>query len=245
MHLYRLIDKFIASGKSLGYVMGHPKELREAARQMRYDGKTIESIAQTLGIAKSTARFWVRDISLTDNQITLIMQSKRKYLAQQHGAEANRLKFRALREQYQELGRLRARHSSSPLHLMGCMLYWAEGAKHRNNFYFANSDPEMQRVWIRFLKEELGVFTEEIAVHLLLHTQDPCEIQVSEDYWLEVLKLPRSCLRKTVYKVPGTVRKNKLSHGVCGIRVGRSDLVQHVFGAIQEYTGIQKPEWID
>jgi hypothetical protein len=225
--------------------MGHPKEIREAARKMRYSGEAIDNIAQTLGIAKSTVRFWVRDISLTPDQVASIKQNQRKYLAQQRGAEANRLKFRALREQYQQVGRLRARHKSSPLHLMGCMLYWAEGAKHRNNFYFANSDPEMQRLWIRFLKEELDVRTDEIAVHLLLHTFDVGEIRISEEYWLEVLELPRSCLRKTIYKSPGSVRKNRLSHGVAGIRVGRSDLVQHVFGAIQEYTGIHKPEWID
>jgi hypothetical protein len=225
--------------------MGYPKELRETARRMRYEAETIVNIARLLNIPKSTARFWVRDITLTEEQVNSIRREHTNYQAQQRGAQANREKFLALRMQYQKTGRMRARNNPSPLHLMGCMLYWAEGAKHRSNFYFANSDPEMQCVWVRFLREELGVRSDEIAIHLLLHTQEATVIEDAKNYWLKVLDLPRSCLRKTIYKTPGKVRKNKLPFGICGIRVGRGDLVQHVFGAIQEYTGIHKPEWLD
>jgi len=40
-------------------------------------------------------------------------------------------------------------------------------------------------------------------------------------------------------------RINKMSYGVCGLRVNRTDLVQQIYGAIQEYAGFDRPEWVD
>jgi hypothetical protein len=37
-----------------------------------------------------------------------------------------------------------------------------------------------------------------------------------------------------------------LPYGVCSIRILRSThLVQHTFGAIQEYAGFDEPRWLD
>jgi len=35
-----------------------------------------------------------------------------------------------------------------------------------------------------------------------------------------------------------------LLYGTCEIAIHETRLVQQVFGAIQEYTGIDKPEWL-
>lgn len=44
---------------------------------------------------------------------------------------------------------------------------------------------------------------------------------------------------------PGIRRKNKLPYGVCTVQVCSTELVQHVFGAIQEYSGFDNPAWLD
>jgi len=42
------------------------------------------------------------------------------------------------------------------------------------------------------------------------------------------------------------MRRNKLPYGVCSIRVRRSTrIVQHIYGAIQEYAGFDEPRWLD
>jgi hypothetical protein len=41
-------------------------------------------------------------------------------------------------------------------------------------------------------------------------------------------------------------KKNKLPYGVCALRVLRSTrIVQHIYGAIQEYAGFEEPRWLD
>lgn len=70
-----------------------------------------------------------------------------------------------------------------------------------------------------------------------------------EEYWLSALHLPRSCLRKhTIDHLPTSssgARKNKLPFGVCTLKVNSTRIVQHIYGAIQEYGGFEEPRWLD
>jgi transposase-like protein len=40
-------------------------------------------------------------------------------------------------------------------------------------------------------------------------------------------------------------RTNRLPYGTCRVSVSRTAIVQHIFGAIQEYAGFERPEWLD
>lgn len=221
-------------------------ELREKARQLRLAGYSLGHIATELGVVKSTVSLWVRDIELEESQIIALQENKNaKLRIQNRGAKANRDKFRAIRFGYQTEGRLRARQNPTPLHLMGCMLYWAEGAKGRNEVAFVNSDPEMILIFCRFLKEELHLPSEMIILQVTSHSKDIEVNRKQNHYWLHLLDLPLSCLRKTVHKEGNPrVRHNVLENGICRIAVRKSEVLQHIFGAIQEYAGIEKPEWL-
>ncbi len=125
------------------------------------------------------------------------------------------------------------------------MLYWAEGAKERNEIYFVNSDANMIRMFMRFLREELFVPDEDISLYIHCHYYDLAEQRRIEQYWVILLGLQDACLRKTQVKKGSDTRKNILVNGVCGVRVARSTrLAQHIFGAIQEYAGFDNPAWL-
>lgn len=219
------------------------REVREKARELRATGHAVHDIAKLLNVSKSSVSIWVRDIILTDAQIEHLKKTKARYGAQNKGAQTNRAKFLEVRKQYQEQGRIAARQGR-PLHMAGCMLYWAEGAKQKNDVLFVNSDPNMMLMFMRFLREELHVSDEECAIRIHCHSQDR-DVQIAaETYWLNLLRLSRSCLRKTIYKQGSVIRKNILENGVCGIRVHRSELMQHIYGAIQEYGGFDNPKWL-
>ncbi|NJO84648.1 MAG: hypothetical protein HC828_19025 [Blastochloris sp.] len=143
----------------------------------------------------------------------------------------------------QEAGRVKAREGSL-LHAMGCMLYWAEGAKDRNQLNFVNSNSGMMLMFVRFLKEEMGVNPQtEIAIRIHCHSNEPTEMQRVEQYWLSLLSLPQEALRKTIFKQGSVTSKKVLPNGVCSIRVKRSTyLTQHIFGAVQEYSKYEMPE---
>jgi predicted transcriptional regulator len=216
--------------------------LREQARDLRRQGMSVRDIAATLGVSKASASMWVRDIELTAEQIELLKINQRQYGARNAGSRTNRKKHLDLREQYQQAGRMRAREMR-PLHMAGCMLYWAEGAK-RRNIYFANSDPNMILFFMRFLREEMNVADSKIVIYIHCHTSDPAEMQELENYWVNLLELTRSNLRKTYTKKGSDIQHSILKYGVCGIGVYSVELVEHIFGAIQEYGGFDNPDWL-
>ncbi len=75
------------------------------------------------------------------------------------------------------------------------------------------------------------------------------ELNEIEDYWLNLLELPRSCLRgHCVNPLPTSSsgrKRNKLPYGVCNLSVHSTEIVQHIYGAIQEYGGFEEPRWLD
>lgn len=214
------------------------------ARKLRQQGMSVKQIARTVGASQSTISVWVRDITLTEQQKAALYERRYQRGNGNLGAQANRAKNLDIRRNYQEAGRVKARENR-PLHLAGCMLYWAEGAKARNEVHFVNSDSEMMRLFIRFLREELDVSNDNMAIKITCHVDHPDEIRQVEQYWLDLLNLPESCLRKTQIKSKGqNTRHNTLANGVCGLRVPRTEIVQHIYGAIQEYIGADKPEWL-
>jgi hypothetical protein len=158
-------------------------------------------------------------------------------------------RWREKRRHYQDEGRLRARRGD-PLHEAGCMLYWAEGDKKRNVASVTNSDVHLLRFFRRFLTECFAISPGDLAFHLHVYDDNDLSLQQIEDYWLEALNLPRACLRKHQINLRPTSsngrRGNKLPYGVCTLRVLRSTrLVQHIYGAIQEYGGFEEPSWLD
>jgi hypothetical protein len=126
------------------------------------------------------------------------------------------------------------------------MLYWAEGGKSkRNHLVFVNSDSNMMKLFMRFLHEELNINDSIITIKIHCHTNIPDEVKNIERYWLNTLSLPDSCLRKTIYKKGNNAITHRiLRYGVCGIWINRSEIVQHILGAIQEYGGFENPDWL-
>jgi len=134
--------------------------------------------------------------------------------------------------------------------MAGCLLYWAEGSKDRNTMHFANSDINLVRFFCQFLRESLGVRPEEITVRLNVYTGNGLSVRAIEDHWLDALDLPRTALRgHTLNHTPTSSsgkKRNRLPYGVCSLTVLKSTrIVQHIYGAIQEYAGFDEPRWLD
>jgi hypothetical protein len=130
------------------------------------------------------------------------------------------------------------------------MLFWAEGSKNRNTVCLTNSDPHLVRFFIAFLRRSFGVPSNDFTVRLHVYLGNGLELEEIEDFWLACLELPRSALRKHAINALPTSssgrKKNKLPYGVCTLRVQRSTwIVQHIFGAIQEYGDFEQPAWLD
>jgi hypothetical protein len=218
--------------------MNRKHEQRIEAHALRGQGKSLNQIADTLGVSKSSVSVWVSDVDLSDEQKACLKDRQR---TGNEGAQANRDRHLQQRRAFQAAGRAQAREGR-PLHMQGCMLYWAEGAKQRNRLYFVNSDPNMMLLFIRFLRDELDVNDADVTLHI--HCHDVGEVERIEQFWLSLLQLPALYLKKTQVKSGSSTRRNILVNGVCAISVYSTELVQHVYGAIQEYGGFDNPEWL-
>jgi transcriptional regulator with XRE-family HTH domain len=219
-------------------------EERSEARTLRRQGRSIKEIARLVGVSASSVSLWVRDITLSEAQCEALRQRLRTGCAGRSWTVAKALERR---REAQEGGRSAAQRHQS-LHAAGCMLYWAEGSRSRNSIRFTNSDPEMIRFFLRFLRVCFGVPDTKVRVTCNLFADHLERRQEVERFWLETLQLPRSCLCKstvnTYSKYSQKKRRNKLAYGTCRLAVHDTQLTQHIYGAIQEYAGFDREEWL-
>jgi hypothetical protein len=224
---------------------------QEKAREMRVQGQSVNEIAKALNVSKGSVSVWVRDIEITSDQRKILDENRRAnaiYL-QRGGpggkpfSEVNHQKGIQRRILYQQAGREYAKRGER-LHRMGCILYWAEGAKTRNSVIFVNSDPNMMILFMRFLRECLNVPDEWLKLRLHCHTSDITEHERMKKYWLDLLRLKNDCFNQVIFLPSSRIRYNQIVNGLCTICVYNTEVTMHIYGAIQEYIGIDKPEWL-
>jgi hypothetical protein len=206
-------------------------------RKLRSEGLSVRDIERRLGVARSSVSLWVRDVDLTPDQREALRMRPRR----------GRDRFRLRRIEHQDAGRATAR-CREPLHAMGCMLFWAEGSRSINYAQITNSDPPLLRLAADFLREYFNVPDEKFRVACNLfadHAERQYEI---EQFWLDELRLPRTCLTKSSVnrysRYSKRKRLNKLPYGTCRLTVCDVRIAQYLYGAIQEYGGLERPEWL-
>lgn len=223
-----------------------PEETKRRARELRRQGVSVNAIATQLGLAKSTVSLLVRDIPLTEAQqvaLDLANPVRNRRIGQLAWSRKNRDRRRTAQLMGRKLAEL-----GDPDYTAGVMLYWAEGAKARNQANIANSDPELLRLWLGWLDRWYMDPAEHARLSVNCHLGNGLELREIEDWWLEQLGLPRACLRKSVVNRPSSASKGvrkPLLHGTAHVAVHSTFLIQSIYGAIQEIGGFERPEWLD
>jgi AcrR family transcriptional regulator len=222
---------------------------RELARRLRREeGASVKEIARRVGVSVSSVSIWVRDVELSNEHEAALRLRNRMYEGQSSGRAVAMARRRAQRIAAQEEGRALAR-AAEPLHVAGCMLHWAEGTKSRNVLQFCNADPEMVRFFVRFVRTYFDVRDEDVRITCYLYADHLARQVEIEDYWLGLLGLTRDSLYQSIIdRISRSSRRkrfNVLPHGTCRVVVNRTHVVQHVWGAIQEYAGFEREAWLE
>ncbi|MQA73942.1 MAG: hypothetical protein GEU88_06295 [Solirubrobacterales bacterium] len=101
----------------------------------------------------------------------------------------------------------------------------------------------------RFLTEYFEVDEDRVRLRLNVYLNNGLSLREIESWWNEALSLPRACFRNHVtdhYPTSSSGKKrNKLPYGVCALRFGSVRILQHIYGAIQEYASFEEPRWLD
>jgi transcriptional regulator with XRE-family HTH domain len=222
---------------------------RELARRIRREeGAAINDIARRLGVSKSSVSLWVRDIELTPEQRQALLEKNPAYNRQHSGWTKVAERRRAEREACQAKGRALARQRD-PGFVAGCMLYWAEGTKDRNQIQFVNSDVAMARFFVDFLKRHFELEAAAIKITCRLYADHLAQQRQVEQHWLDALGLPAESLRKSVVNVYSKYSQRKrvgnLPYGTCTVVVSKTWVAQTIYGAIQEIGGFSRDSWLE
>ncbi len=189
-------------------------DLRERARELRLQGWTYDRIQVELGCSKSSISLWVRDPPRPERrrdpaeQAQLAARKRWEHELPLRDAERQQTKAAATRE----VGVL----SDRELFLAGVALYWAEGAKdkahgrrRRENLQFVNSDPNVIRLYLRWL-ESLGVERGRMRFRVSIH--ESANVVAAEAFWAELVEADASEFqRPTLKKLPQRTGRTRRS----------------------------------
>lgn len=168
---------------------------REKIIALRARGKSYNEIADILGIAKSTVSYWLRGVLLTAEaqrrlHAKIEMARERGLLAfNKRRSRAIKIENKTIRKDAaQEISHL----SSHDLFLIGIALYWGEGAQSENHsnprLRFANSNPFMVLLFMKFLREIMGIAEAKIKPAIQIHPN--IRQQTAINFWSKVIQLP-------------------------------------------------------
>jgi transposase len=190
-------------------------DLRETAIEMRHDGYSVPAIATDLGVSKSTAYLWTRDIPLTATPEEAAARRRRR---SKEGAEARwaplnkerderRLEINTVEQDW--VGQL----SDREVLLLGATAYWCEGQKakpwepNRCRVTFINSDPGLVLIFLRFV-ELVERDRHDLRYRISIH--ESADVEGAGRWWAEVVGVPFECFARPTLKThnPSTVRHN-------------------------------------
>jgi transcriptional regulator with XRE-family HTH domain len=208
-------------------------DLRARARGLREQGFDYEDIAARLGVSKSSVSLWVRDmprparLSYGECQRRSAEGVGQYWEAERPAREAQREAIRAAAAA--EVGTL----SEREIRIAGAIAYWCEGAKSkpyapRRRVSFINSDPELVRLFLRFL-EVAAIPRDRLTFRVYIH--EHADIVAAGRFWAAVTLADQSQFRSPTLKRhnPRTLRKNVSGgyHGCLRIDVLRSSALYH------------------
>lgn len=226
------------------------KEIKEKAIYLRKnEGLSYGEIQERLGaIPKSTLSGWLSDVKLNKKQKHRLkmMNPSINNIYRKKSGETNSKNHADKRKAFQEQGQEKAKKENKCLHLAGCMLYWAEGAKSRNSIKFTNTDPYMIKLFLKFLYECFNLSSDNIKIICHSHVLSDQTLEDVEEYWIKELDLPKSCLRKgSVERRIPKKKKIKYQNGICSIAVDNTEILHKIYGSIKEYASITDEDmWI-
>jgi len=213
---------------------------RIEARSLRRRGHSINEIARRVEFSKRTISRWCSDIELNEEQKQVLWsRSKarfnegfRKYCERKRLKTKQKIE-RLKQEGINEVGKLTERE----LFIAGVSLYWAEGFKKDMRMGFANSDPEMIKFFIKWLRESLKIEVGDISLSVGLNISHKDRIGKIESYWSKQTGIPKSQFKKPFYQKTKWKKKFEKQddyHGVLRVRVAKSlDLLRKIYGNIE------------
>ena len=175
-------------------------------------------IAEKLGVSDSVVRYWLtkqnvkkRSISEAINNLYLTKFSKKPFKLKKVISKTD-----------------------NDLKISGAMLYWGEGGKTGTSVKFTNSDPEMIKVFLNFLRKICGIHEKRLKALIHMYPdQDENELKI---FWSKLTSIPTKQFYKShIHKGKKGTYKNKVSYGTIAINYSDKKLLHILLSWIDIY----------
>jgi len=215
---------------------------KNTAIKLRHSGLTYSQISDSLNVPKSTLSSWLKNIELNPQSkekinehvrstkiIKLIQRNKLRSKITQENHGKNRLKAENEAKKF----------SDDPLFLTGLALYWGEGYKKGaegskwKSIDFANSDPEMIKVMIKFFFKFLPIKKSDVKAQLMSHNVNDDTKNI--EFWKKTTGLHDNNFLRVSHVISKSSQskvKNKLQHGTIHLRINNVVLFFRLIGWI-------------
>ena len=210
---------------------------------LRRQGKTYGEIEKILKLPKSTVAWWLRGIKIpktTEKQIFKRCKKKwrrnivayNKIYAKIRSQEANKIREGHKEKGFREIKKL----TKKDLKIIGSILYWAEGnTKNRHILRFANSDPEIIRIMMKFFREPCNIAKEKIKARI--HLYPTTNQHKTTNYWKKITGLPKKNFHPPQVQISraskGKRPRNTLPYGTLHLTAGNTEITCKVKGWIR------------
>lgn len=216
--------------------MSSNKNLRSLIIHLRKSGKTYSEIRAIYSVPKGTLSYWLKDVIIPEKE--RMRMQKRAYEKWKKGnkifiergiAEAKKIRDNAKRKAAEEIKNI-------DLKQIGSALFWAEGGKkQRNHIRFCNSDPEIIKIMMRFLREICHITDGKIKARAHIYPQ--MNYQKIIKFWSKTTGLPKKNFYTPQFQISRASKKKKqfntLPYGTLHLTAGNTESACRVKGWIQ------------
>lgn len=203
---------------------------KEEVIKSRKEGLSYGSLSKKFNIAKSTLHYWLSEVYFPKDTI---LKSKENWIKniQPLGALANHQKRLNKLKIIEEKTKIEVKENINIKEAKKAILatmYWAEGGKGRGDIItFANTDPQMTKLFITLLRECYELDESKFRVRVHLHHYHN-EIKVKK-FWSDLLNVPLSQFGK-IYRKKRSINKiyRKNEAGICFVRYNSMALKEEI-----------------
>ena len=204
-----------------------PEQKIALIKELRRTGHSIPEISTETSLPKSSVFRYIQGVNIDNEYLTRLSDRRRASTIR---------KNRLVAESGRQASEMIASLSKNELSLITASLYWAEGAK--KDFSFANTDPEMVRLFINSLRSNFNVQDEEIAISIRLYEDLNQENAIN--FWSNIVGF--SLAGKVHINLLKGKKQGKLPYGMCRVRVRKaSKLHKLMFSIIKRMIELTLP----
>jgi hypothetical protein len=208
--------------------------LKPGVVSLRRSGRSYSEIRKIYPIPKSTLSDWLKNIKIDPSIRTEL--EKRAYEKLREEARKKRERALKLRQAIENQSKKEIKEiTDEELRLIGTALFWAEGSKRtQHQLRFANSDPELIKVFLKFCRKVCKMPEEKIKARI--HLYPGMDAQKAIRFWSEVTGIsPENFYKPQIQVSRASKRKRgrKLPFGTLHLVCGNTETFCKVKGWIQ------------